>query len=115
MKFRIEKNLRILSELITFYHKQNCDDVKIDVKTEEGLSFFRISGRIDNFSDEQLESLNTVLNIPRQHEVEQYYWNLGGNTELDCELSLVGVMVDNALIEYKDNILTLSIHRKEES
>lgn len=111
MKFKIEKNLRIVNELVTYYHKNNCDDIHIDMSTVNNVSYFCILGNVPNLCEKDFELLKDVLNAPRQHEVEQYYWNLGGNTELDCELSLVGAMIDTAEVTYIDNILTIKIKR----
>ncbi|ATD54135.1 hypothetical protein [Clostridium chauvoei] len=113
MKFKLEKNLRIVSELITYFHKLGTDDVHLDIKNEENNSYFYISGKVLNLSKNELDNLNSILNTKRQHEVEHYYWNLGGESELDCELSLVGMMVDNVAITYENNILSLKILRKE--
>ena len=54
-----------------------------------------------------------ALSIPRQHEVEQYYWHLGGESEFDCELSLVGMMVDNTNIKYENDRLHIELQRLE--
>ena len=47
------------------------------------------------------------------HEVENYYWNLGGECEFDTELTLVGMMINSAKVTYIDNVLTISIIREE--
>lgn len=112
MKFKLEKTLRIVSELITYFHKIGTDDVHLDIKRLDDESQFTISGKIENLSSNELEYLDTVLNTQRQHEIEQYYWHLGGESELDCELTLIGMMIDTADINYEDNILTLKIFRK---
>lgn len=54
-----------------------------------------------------------ILNTPRQYEVENYYWNLGGECEFDSELTLVGMMINSAKISYKDGNLKISIIREE--
>ncbi|AYE34071.1 hypothetical protein [Clostridium septicum] len=113
MKFKLEKNLRIVSELITYFHKLGTDDVHLDIKSEDDKSYFYISGEVLNLPQEELNNLNLILNTQRQHEIEHYYWNLGGESELDCELSLIGMMVDDVIITYENNILTLKILRKE--
>lgn len=113
MKFKLEKNLRIVSELITYFHKLGTDDVHIDMGNDDNQSYFYISGEVLNLPQSELENLNTLLNTQRQHEIEQYYWHLGGESELDCELTLVGMMVDNVDILYNDNVLTLKILRKD--
>ena len=79
-------------------------------------SFFILSvslTKIDNISKDELESLIDILNTPRQREVENYYWNLGGECEFDTELTLVGMMINSAKVTYIDNVLTISIIREE--
>ena len=75
--------------------------------------YFNIYGKIDNISKDELESLIDILNTPRQREVENYYWNLGGECEFDTELTLVGMMINSAKVTYIDNVLTISIIREE--
>ena len=62
---------------------------------------------------QKLNELNNILNSPRQKEVEECYWQLGGESELNCELSLIGAMIDSAEVEYKDGILKVKMLRKE--
>lgn len=113
MKFKIEKNLRIVNELITYFYKLGTTDVHVDISADESNSYVNISGEIISITPEELDSLAEILNTPRQHEVEQYYWNLGGECEFDCELTLVGMMINTAKISYIDNILKISIIREE--
>ena len=113
MKFKFEKNVVIISELIKYFHSIGVNDIHIDMGTDEITSYFHISGKILNLSKDKLENLSLTLNIPRQHEVEQHYWSLGGETDCDCELCLIGIMIDEVDISYVDNILTLKIVRKE--
>lgn len=113
MKFTIEKNLKIVNELITYFYKLGNSNVHIDLTTEDNKSYFCISGEIKSISTTEIDSLIKILNVPRQHEVEQYYWHLGGESEFDCELTLVGMMVDDATVDYKDGILTVKLLRKD--
>lgn len=113
MKFKLEKNIRIISELIAYFHKLGTDDVHIDMGTDESNSYFYISGIVESLPKDELETLDIILNTQRQHEVEQYYWHLGGESEYDCELTLVGMMVDKVAISYLNDTLTLKIFRKE--
>lgn len=113
MKFKFEKNLVIISELIKYFHNLGVNDVHIDMGSDEITSYFYISGEVLNLSKDTLENLNLTLNMPRQHEVEQHYWNLVGESDFDSELCLIGIMIDEVNISYVDNILTLKILRKE--
>lgn len=113
MKFKIEKNIKIINELIAYFYKLGTVDVHIDLSSDNENSYFNIYGQVDSISKDELESLANILNTPRQYEVENYYWNLGGECEFDCELTLVGMMINSAKVSYKDSILKISIIRKE--
>jgi hypothetical protein len=113
MKFKFEKNLKIINELITYLHKLESNDIHVTISTEENSSSFLVWGKVRNINDVELYNLKNTLNTKRQHEVEEYYWNLGGECELDGELSLVGMMVDRVDIDYNNNILTLKIYRND--
>lgn len=113
MKFRTEKNLKIINELIAYFHKLGNSNIHVDLSSDDSNSYFNIYGEIKVISSEELENLNTILNIPRQHEVEQYYWNLGGECEFDSELSLVGMMINKAKVSYENDILKISLVREE--
>lgn len=113
MKFKIEKNIKIINELIAYFYKLGTTDVHIDLNSNDENSYFNICGKIANISKYELNALVDVLNTPRQREVENYYWNLGGECEFDTELTLVGMMINSAKVSYIDNVLTISIIREE--
>ncbi|MGL5575780.1 MAG: hypothetical protein ACRDCW_09585 [Sarcina sp.] len=111
MKFTVEKNIRILDELVTYYNKIGNTDVHIDMKEDDDKHYLSISGEVKNLSEDELLNLKVLLSTPRQHEIEEYYWQLGGEISFDCELTLVGMMIDEATISYRDNILSINLMR----
>lgn len=113
MKFKIEKNLKIINELMSFCYHFNSNDINVNVKTADNISNIIIEATVYDLPKETYENLIQTLNIPRQHEVEQYYWHLGGESEFDCELSLIGMMVDKASVSYKNNLLKIELERIE--
>lgn len=113
MKFKFEKNLRILNEIMTYLHRLGGHDINVTLHTENNSSSLLVWSKIKEIDDIEIYNLKTILNTNRQHEVEEYYWNLGGECELDGELSLVGMMIDKAEINYNDNILSIKIYRSD--
>lgn len=111
MKFKIEKNLRIINELITYCSHFGGNDVSMKIQNTEDETNISIKAKLLNFSNENLQDLTQALNVPRQHEVEQYYWHLGGESQFDCELSLVGMMIDEAKVSFNDDILNVEVKR----
>lgn len=113
MKHHFEKNLKIINELMTYLHKLKATDINVNMKRFDTNTHFHIWGNISGIDSDELEKLNEILNTNRQHEVEEYYWNLGGEGEADGELSLIGMMIDSVEISYSNNILTFDINRND--
>ena len=113
MKFKIEKNLRIVNELIAYFNKLGSSDVHIDLSSDNENSYFNIYGEVTDITNEEISYLINTLNTPRQHEVEQYYWNLSGESEYDSEMTLVGMMINKAKVSYEEKMLKISLVREE--
>ena len=47
MKFKIEKNIKIINELIAYFYKFGTTDVHIDLNSDSKNSYFNIYGKID--------------------------------------------------------------------
>lgn len=111
MKFKFEKNLKIINELMTYFHKLGCDDINVNMHTENNSTVFFLWGETPNLNDENLNILVNALNTQRQHEIEEYYWNLLGEYETDNQLSIIGMMTDNSEITFYENILKIKLYR----
>ncbi len=113
MKFKLEKSIRIINELIVFFNNHGATDININFISNESNSNYIISAKINPLSQDDLLLLSNTLNLPRQHEVEEYYWNLGGDSEDSSELDLIGMMIDNSTITYENDFLTINLIRDE--
>lgn len=113
MKHKFEKNLRIINEMMTYMYKLGTKNININYKEENSLTIFNITGNIESIPEKKLSDLKEKLNTDRIHEIEEYYWHLGGESEIGEELSLIGMMIDDANISFEDNVLSIVIHRKE--
>ena len=113
MKFKIEKNVRIISDLIAYCYRMGGGDYHIEMKLNKNVSVFYISVAVPKLTQEDLKSLEETLRAPRQHEMEQNYWAISGDSDGDLELSLVGMMIDDAKIDFTDGVLTIMARREE--
>lgn len=113
MKFKTEKNLRIMNELVAFFYSSGCTDIHIDLSINNNISSFLLIGNVSNLKDKDFEALKQSLCVPRQHEIEEYYWNLMGENETGSQISLVGMMIDKCNISFENNVLTLEIYRND--
>lgn len=113
MRYKREKLIKIMNELVNFCLRINMKDIKIDFSCREDWGKISVEGHCANPPLERLEGLEYILNSPRQEELEEYYWNLVGDGHGHQELEMVGTLVDSGSIEYKDNILKISICRDQ--
>lgn len=115
MKLRYEKNVRVLSDLLGYCHLIGSNDFATHLVLEPTRSIIEVRCKVRLLPQERLDELNKYLSIPRQHEVEQYYWNISGEEEIDSELSLAGMMVDTVDICYDGEELTILCQRLNET
>ncbi len=115
MKQKLSKNLRIISDLISFCHNEGAVQFSVRLHPGRELSSFEIKAEIPELSPDALEELNAALKLPRMHEIEQDYWELGGNTGVgdSSELTLIGMMLDESSAVYRDGELTITAQRSE--
>ncbi|MDU5108650.1 hypothetical protein [Clostridium sp.] len=113
MKYQFERNLKIINELMTYLHKLGAKDINVKFTKNDSTTNIDIWGEIISIEQDELDSLINILNTDRQHEIEEYYWNLDSEGEENGELTLIGMMIDNADITYTNNILSFKILRNE--
>lgn len=106
------KAIKIVDELISFYFNIEITDIHIDVQYEEEEIKITLEGNCCYPPDEKLERLQELLNAPRQEELEDYYWELVGENDHYEELTLLGALVDSGNVEYQDNRLKITVHKK---
>lgn len=114
MKFKREKLIKIMNELVNFCSQIDMKDLDIKFSCHKDKGEVTVSGFSDNPPIRRLKDLEDILNAPRQQELEEYYWMLVGEGHGYQELEMVGTLVDNGSITYEDKILTIYICRRED-
>jgi hypothetical protein len=112
MKAEFEKTMFISSELLSYCHLRGATQFHLDIKIEEGETVFDIKASPAELSEEEMEVLVKDIGAPRRKEIEQDFWGLSGESESSSELMLVGMMSDDTSVEYRDNELSITIHRE---
>ncbi len=114
MKLRYEKNIRLMNDLLGYCHMVGAHEFDTRLVMEASHSLIEVRCKVQNLPQARLDELNQYMNMPRQHEVEQYYWNISGEEEIDNELSLAGMMTDEADIRYSGGELCIRCIRRNE-
>lgn len=111
MTYKREKLMKIMNELVNVCMRLNMREFKVDFSFQEGRANISVEGYCPNAPLEKLQKLEDILNLPRQEELEELYWNLMGDFNGEEHLEMIGVMVDGGRVDYKDDILKISIYR----
>lgn len=113
MKHIRQRNARIAEELILFAYRYGAKNINLNINNEDSEILITLEATNVNLPFEILETINNLLSVPRCNEVEEYYWNLTGESDIDCELSVIGAMCDKFKITLNDNKLKIKLTRKK--
>lgn len=113
MKNEIIKVTKIVDELIDFYFVNSAKKVSISI--EETKDAFIIEIETDNIkcNEKKIQDFKDLIDIQRQREMEEYYWQLAGTSLDGEEYNLIGMMVDESVIEYDCPKLKIKLIRKK--
>jgi len=111
MTTNFEKSMKISSELLSYCHNHGAEEFHLDIMLGKESATYVIKASPTAMSEDNLLRLSKLLNAPRQREVEQDYWELMGESEDCCELTLIGMLSDEALVKHRDGVLEITLHR----
>jgi hypothetical protein len=110
MKTDFEKTMHITSELLSYCHIKGACDFCLDIAVlEDDFTQYKIKASPARLSEKDLSLLKKQLDTPRRPEMEHEHWGLSGESENFSELSLLGMMTDNAVVEYDEANFFISI------
>lgn len=109
MKHYKMKSIKIADELIGFCLNLGAHDVDINIKTSDKDIEVVVTAYIPSLSSERVDNVRNQLSCEKQTEVGAYYWELTGENIEYSELSLLGMMIDDAEVEYYDEVLKVKV------
>lgn len=115
MKLRYERSVRVLNDIMGYCHLIGGDRMRVDFDMRDRTTHIIIQTEVPGMTQKRLTELDKLLNIPRQREVEQYYWTIAGEEEIDNELGLAGMMIDQAVITYENDLLSIDVLRIDDT
>ncbi len=113
MKHTKKRISRIVDEMITYLFSMGATDITVNIKEEETQYKICLKGNYLEKYKNKLLKLNKCLSYPKQEEMEEYYWELTGDCDVDTELTLVGIMTDKVEIEITDDYVEVILYRSK--
>lgn len=113
MKHTKKRITKIVDEMITYLFKIGATDINIDL--QENVDYYKMSFKSNYTSKDKtkLDKLKKCLKCNKREEVEEYYWELTGQCDVDCQLTLVGMMVDKADINIGEDTIEVILYRNK--
>lgn len=103
--------MRIVTDLMGFLRFKGASAFHMDMEMTPEKSVITVSAPVPGLANADVDQISRILNVPRQREVEQNYWNVSGEEGMDAELTLAGVMTDSADVKYEGGVLTVTAER----
>lgn len=112
-----KKIARIVDELITFFYAVGGSDFDIKVREDDEMHAIFFRSDFDPAYTEKIEKLCDYLKKPRSPAVEEMYWGLAGDGDLESEseMLLIGAMIDEAEVKFSGNQVTFYLYRNREN
>lgn len=111
MKSEIKKNGKIIDELVTFLLKKKHHQLKLDINyTQEKTEIYIF---LEHISQEERDLLEECFSQIRDYSIENYGWELMGESGDSAELNLVGMCIDKYRIEEDENNTTMIYLERE--
>lgn len=109
----IKKITKIVDEITTHLMIHNSKEIEVKIIDSEEHTLIVFNVKNIDLVREEIDALEYSLSIPRQEDVEEYYWQLNGSGETEIELDLIGMLVDTYTLEIEENNLKLELFRNK--
>lgn len=96
----LKKGCKIVDEIALFLMRNGHLDLNIAIKQEDKSFFIEII--TSSCSEELCNQMDAQINMCRELEIEEYGWELMGESDATNELELIGLLVDKLTIEHKN-------------
>ena len=114
MKHTKKRVSKIVDELLTYLMSIGASNVNLNIKDEKNR--YRISAEsnyIQENNEQKIKKLIKCIKCPKQEEMEEYYWELAGECDVDTELTLIGMMVDNIEMDIDDDHINIVLYKNK--
>jgi len=110
IKKRISK---IVEELVNYFFKIGSSNINIDILEESNNFKITFKVGLNHIDEKDIELLVKCLDCGKLEEMEEYYWELTGESDIDTELSIVGMMIDQFEVNIIEDHVELVIYRNK--
>ena len=107
----LKKGCKIVDEIVLYLMKNGHR--KLNVNIDKNSDIFLVEITTDKCEDWLIEKIENNINKERELEVEEYGWELMGESDAQSELGLVGLLVDRVEVIQSQNETKFKLIRKD--
>jgi len=93
----------IVDEITSLLMGHGAIEINVRIRANEGNTVIKITEYESKIDNEFIERMQENFDIPRQYEVEEYYWQLTSDNEMSEDMYLIGTMVDSGTIRKSED------------
>lgn len=113
MKHNKKRVSKIIDELITYLFSMEANNININVLDREEDYKILVESNYKKEYEDMLDKLIVALKSPKQEEIEEYYWELTGESDVGTEIYLVGMMIDKVDVFIDGNTIKMELYRNK--
>jgi len=113
LKNEIKKITKIIDEVINYFMFHYKPFVAMTIDCKGDTFFISFVFKDLKLSDEEFDKIKSKFKLNRRVEIEDYYWQLVGDSENASEFTLVSLMSDEIQFSKDDESVYLTITRKK--
>lgn len=113
MRHEIKKICKIVDELTTLLLREDTNEVDFKIKKTPDQTTIIITDYNTKYTETEIKEFEECFNVQRQHEFEEYYWQLVGESDQGTELTVIGAMIDEAIVELRNDNLYMELIRRK--
>ena len=111
MKHKRKRVMKIIDEITNFLFFIGSKKISIDYEENDEGFLITLEGNYKKDKIQEIYNLVKYLNYEKEEEMEEYYWELSGKYDMGTELTLVGMMTDDAKVYYDNEKVTIFLIR----
>lgn len=113
MTHEVKKTAKIVEELTIFFFAVGATHISSDIQRKDDQAVISFEADYDSEYAENIEKLDEYLCGQKNDGMEDIYWELAGSGEPGetSQLLLIGMMIDKAEIEVKENLVKLKLYK----
>jgi hypothetical protein len=105
-----KKICKITSEILLYLMSQGYYKVVFDIDVKDHI--FTLKFNLKNVPKDVILYMDRKINSEREYEIEEYGWELMGESTESNELEMIGLIVDKLEIEQKGDTTYFTLIRK---